>query len=435
MLNMRLTNTNNVVLLLKKGYFSYLFAIISMIILPTNVKYLPPFMILWCIAWILENYSSFGQIFINRKSNNLLFFLFVSYFIWDTISLLYTTDVKMGLSNLFSRLSLVLFPLVLFYPGEKIKDNVRVLLKVFAIGTCIFMLFCFGHALYRSINIHDGIWTFNPRSPVSFWLNYFYGSELTGSQHPSYVSMYVILSIFVCFEAWFDYSQSLLKRISWFIIGILLIVFLYFLSSRAGILICIILIPGYFIYKLNKVGRRRFAWVWVILIIIGFLPVIMKNQRVDYLFGSLTNKQIGYERKQDQRILIWESALKIAKENIFFGVGIGDARDELSREYERRGEYEMAKIRLNAHNQFIEIIIESGIVGLLLFISIFSYMTYRALSQKNILLGVYIIMIVIFFTFESMLNRLAGVTFFSVFSFLLLYLQPSVTSSENIEYE
>jgi O-antigen ligase len=433
MLNMRLTNTNNVVLLLKKGYFSYLFAIISMIILAINVKYLPPFMILWCIAWILENYSRFGQIFNNRKSYNLFFFLFVSYFIWDTISLLNTTDVKMGFSNLFSRLSLILFPLVLFYPGEKIKDNVRVLLKIFAISTCIFMLFCFGHALYRSINIHDGIWTFDPHSPKSFWLNYFYGSELTGSQHPSYVSMYVILSVFICFEIWFDYSQSLLKRISWFIPGILLIISLYFLSSRAGILICIILIPGYFIYKFNQLGRRKFSWVWIILIIIVVLPVILKNQRVDYLYGRLSNKQIGYERKQDQRFLIWESALKIAKENLVFGQGIGDAREELSREYARRGELAMAKERLNAHNQFLEVLLESGIVGLLLFLSIFSYLVYRALSQKNILLGLYIIMIAIFFTFESMLNRLAGVTFFALFSFLLLYLQPSVTSSEIVK--
>jgi hypothetical protein len=44
-----------------------------------------------------------------------------------------------------------------------------------------------------------------------------------------------------------------------------------------------------------------------------------------------------------------------------------------------------------------------------------------ALKRKNILLGLFVVGSVIFFIFETMLNRLAGVSFFALFSFLLIY--------------
>lgn len=405
---------------LRNGYYSFLVALVTLIILPIHIHYLPPFMALWCIAWILENYSRFGYAFYYRKEFSLLFILFVSYYTWETIGLLYTTDMKMGLSNLFGRLSLILFPLTLFYPGKKIKNNVKLLTKMFALSTLIFMLYCFGNALFRSVNLQDGLWTFNPHPPEYFWLNYFYASDLTGSQHPSYVSMYVILSTFVCFEAWFDYSLKFLNRIVWLMIGFVLLIFQYFLSSRAGILISLVLVPLYFIVKFRDLGKKRFAWVWIILLLIALLPLIVKNQRVEYLYGRIVNKQVGYERKKDPRFLIWESSLKLARKNLFFGVGIGDVRTELALEYKRIGEEKMAQERLNAHNQFLEILLENGIIGLILFGAIFAVMGYIALSERNLLYGMFIIIMLGFFMFETILYRLAGVSFFSIFSFLLL---------------
>jgi hypothetical protein len=43
-------------------------------------------------------------------------------------------------------------------------------------------------------------------------------------------------------------------------------------------------------------------------------------------------------------------------------------------------------------------------------------------SEKNFYMLLFLIMIIIFFLFESMLNRLAGVSFFSLFSTLLIHL-------------
>ena len=407
--------------LVKRGLFSFLCALLTTIILPIHVKYLPPFMILWGIFWISENYFRIGAVCSCRLPFKILFILFISYYVWQCISLIYSTDIKMGLSNLFGRLSLVLFPMVLIYPGMMIRNNIKLLTRIFAISTFMFMFFCFGYALYKSVHFQNGIWNFNPHPAEYFWLSYFYSSELTISQHPSYIAMYVGLSVFICFESYFDYSLRLKNRVIWLIFGFLLLVSQYFLSSRAGILISLILIPAYFIIKFRQLSKMKFAWLWIVLIIFALLPLIVKNQRVDYLYGRLTHNQIGYEREKDPRLIIWKSALEIARRNLLFGVGIGDVKTELSVEYMRAGEEQMARERFNAHNQFLEVLLENGIIGLVLFISIFVSMFYIGISDKNLLYVMFILMIFMFLLFETVLYRLAGVTFFSFFSMLLCH--------------
>jgi O-antigen ligase len=408
---------------LERGYLSFISALLTVIILPIHVQYLPPFMILWVLCRILENHSHFSLVCSLTKFYRLLFILFILYYIWQASGLLYSSDTKMGLSNLFGRLSLILFPLVLIYPGAEVKERVKTLIRVFAISTFLFMLFCFFYALYRSIDFTNELLTFNPHPSDSPWLSYFYSAKLTISQHPSYIAMYVLLAVFICFESWFDHSIKIKIRICWLIIGILLLISQYFLSSRAGILISLILVPLYFIFKFRKLGKKRFSWILIILVPIILLPFIVKNQRVDYLYGRLSQNQSGYERKEDPRIKIWKSALNIARKNLLIGVGIGDVRTELTLEYKRIGEEQMASEQFNAHNQFLEVLLENGIIGLSIFISIFICMFYIALSDKNILYAMSILMLFMFFLFETVLYRFAGVSFFSLFSFLLIYLK------------
>ena len=61
----------------RNGYFSFLVGLITLILLPIHVHYLPPFMVLWCFAWLLENYSRFSYVFHCRKGFSLLFILFI----------------------------------------------------------------------------------------------------------------------------------------------------------------------------------------------------------------------------------------------------------------------------------------------------------------------------------------------------------------------
>ena len=404
-----------------RGDISYFAAILIMAVLPINYRFLPPLMIILCLSWIYENFNEVGKIFRHESKYRLLVVTFLLYFLWQVISILYTTDIYMGWSNIFGRLSLVIFPIVFFKPGERIRSNSLNLLRIFSIGTTIYVVTCFGYALYRSLDFYSGGLSFNPHPPDAEWINYFYGTDLTYSIHPSYLAMYVLISVFISFESWYEKSLKKWFRILWLITGILLFISIYFISSRAAILAAIVMISFYAISKIIHRKKSRILWMSIIVVLLISLPLIKNNYRVNLLLQGFS-KEHGFElRRQDERIIVWKSAIRIIKKHPLFGVGIGDVRTQLVKEYTRIGEEKLEKERLNAHNQFLEVLIEGGLVGFSILLLIFGSLIYIAINDKNLLLGLFIVMIVIFFMFETVLYRLAGVSFFPLFSFILLY--------------
>jgi O-antigen ligase len=230
--------------------------------------------------------------------------------------------------------------------------------------------------------------------------------------------MYVIISGFISFESWVDTSLRMKKRIGWLVNGIFLMISLYFLSSRSGLLAVVVLIPVYLFLKVYK--RKKLIAGFAILILLSILFLVVRtNERVSIGMDEIS-KESFFQR--DGRIYIWESAIHSVRHNLILGVGIGDVKAELMKEYQLLGDQNLIQNRYNVHNQYLEILLENGIIGLTLFISIMIFMFYIAFTERNVLYGLFIIMMVIFFLFETVLNRLQGVTFFSLFSFLLIHI-------------
>jgi len=147
--------TEEKILLRSRGDFSFLAAILIMVVLPFHYKFIPPLMVLLCLAWISENYYKLGEIFRYNSLHRLLLISFILYFVWQIISVLYSSDIQMGWSNIFGRLSLLIFPVILFKPGVRIRSNALNLLRVFTLSTLAYVISCFGYALYRSLDFNN----------------------------------------------------------------------------------------------------------------------------------------------------------------------------------------------------------------------------------------------------------------------------------------
>jgi O-antigen ligase len=208
------------------------------------------------------------------------------------------------------------------------------------------------------------------------------------------------------------------------------IIVIYLLSARAGILATVIVLPVYFLFKFYAKYPK---WIWLIVLVIFTILVVFiakKNERVNSSIEGISKDNIDKTLNNDPRLLIWKSAIGVARKNLIIGVGTGDATDKLKKEFVSRGYIAGYYDNLNAHNQFLEILIENGLIGLILFLSILFYLAYMAINKQNILLGLFIISTVVFFIFETMLNRLAGVSFFGLFSFLLIYAKKNKQTPE-----
>jgi O-antigen ligase len=408
----------------KDGGLTFALCLLSVIIMPVYVYFLPPVMVLWVLFWIFEKKEGFKNSSLSDNKAAILFFLFVLFYLWQISGLFLAESLNTGIERLLKRLSFLLFPLVLFYPCSKIIKNIDLIIRVFAVSTFIYIVYCFGNALHHSLSIENHKWIFNPHPSDYDYENYFLGFRLSFPLHPSYLTMYIVLSVLISCESIFDNSISHFKKGLWISIIIVFIIVIYLLSARAGILAAIIVFPVYFLIKFYS----RFP-KWIALGVIGILIVILvivaqKNERVSTSLEGVSKEKFNETLKNDPRLLIWKSALGVIRKNLIIGVGTGDATNMLKEEFVSRGYIDGYYDNLNAHNQFLEILLENGLIGLVLFLSIIVYMAYIAIKQQNLLLGLYVITIIIFFIFETMLNRLAGVSFFSLFSFLLFYTRP-----------
>jgi O-antigen ligase len=407
---------------IRSAELSYYALIMIMAILPVHYQYLPPFMILLFISRLLEISGKNNPYFRNSFDNpKILCALFMTFFLWQLLTVLYSEDKQLGWSNVFGRLALVMFPLALFSPGEKTREKRSFLLRIFALSTCLYLVFCFGSAFGKSISFPNGKMIFNPHPADEPWVNYFFELELTNSIHPTYLSLYVLISVIICFESFYIFEKRIILRSFWFVAAVFLIVSLYFISSRAGILASIIVVPVYLIIKMITVRKYRLFWSAFLVMMILMLPFVRNNEKVNNLVKSFSEKGFA----QDDRVKVWKVALSSIKKNPVFGVGIEDVRSELTEEYRRNGQESLAIQKLNAHNQFLEAYLEGGIFEIVLLLAIFGFMISIAIKEMNIVYGLYVVMIILFFLFETMLYRLAGIAFFGLFSFILYPFPPN----------
>jgi hypothetical protein len=242
-----------------RGDLTFILCLIVVTLMPVYVYYLPPFMILWSIAWLVKHNFRVSRFMFSENKVAILFLLFITFYIWQISGLLMADSIGSGLERISKRMSFILFPLVLFYPGEKIIRNINLIVRLFAIFTFMYILYCFGNALNHSVTIIDGKWIFNPHPLDYDYENYFISDRFSDPIHPSYLSSYVLLSLMIVFETLFDKDVSLLKKYFWTVIACIFLAVIYLLSSRAGLVAtCLVTILYFFIRLRNK----QLKWIF-----------------------------------------------------------------------------------------------------------------------------------------------------------------------------
>jgi O-antigen ligase len=119
------------------------------------------------------------------------------------------------------------------------------------------------------------------------------------------------------------------------------------------------------------------------------------------------------------RILIWKESVKLITSNFWFGVTPGDSHDKLIEAYEREGLTGALIKKLNAHNQFLQTFIGTGLLGFILLLLMTIGSLIYGLFKKNYILSLFSILMILNFLVESMLQAQAGFIFF-VFFFCIL---------------
>ena len=133
------------------------------------------------------------------------------------------------------------------------------------------------------------------------------------------------------------------------------------------------------------------------------------------------------------RILIWKSSLELIMNKPIIGYGSGDVKDLLIYKYLQNGYFGIAEKKLNAHNQFLQTQLASGIFGLLMLLFIFIQFLKNSLKNKNWMFTFITIIFFINYLFESMLETQMGVLLFSFWFTLMGIVNQKLSLQVNIK--
>ncbi len=127
------------------------------------------------------------------------------------------------------------------------------------------------------------------------------------------------------------------------------------------------------------------------------------------------------------RLAIWECSLDILKEHWLTGVGIGNSQDELQKAYEKRKFYFASRYnKYNAHNQYIQQAIASGVLGLVVFLACIFIPLFRFIRQKDKLFYTLFLLCFAFICItESVLEISKGVIWYSFFNSIFVFNKKS----------
>jgi O-antigen ligase len=236
------------------------------------------------------------------------------------------------------------------------------------------------------------------------------------------------------FIVWAMYSwPSLTKRAQWVItvICILLGVYLHILAAKTGILSLYIFVAGYGLYL--AFARRKLAGLIIILAIplcaffaLRYIPTF--RERINYIGFSYFMLRQGDKSGNIgdiARLMSYKIAGGLIKEHPVYGVGAGDMKAEMDKQYTALYPNIPEYAKLLPHNQYLTVGLGCGIPAMLLFAWwVFTPLTWLGKNRRSVFFFLTWLILFIQLMIEPVLEVQFGVFVFAFFLLLFLHEFP-----------
>jgi O-antigen ligase len=387
------------------------------LLLPLHAKAVPPAIILLTLLSL--------PLFSLKALQSKFVLSFLAFYALYLLGLTYTNDLDTGLFDLEVKLAILIFPISLLPVTNLSKTQLDRVYEFFIIGCLVSIFICFNIAFWnytyerwaiKQLLYHENL-----------GINFFLSSRVSYFMHPSYFSMYLGFAAAVLLYRPSGFFKNIFLRYG---VVFVFAVAILFLASKIGIL-ALVLLFGYFIFSL----KNKKLLITVLALMIGvFTGLLTFSTEFANKFKNLTaavqTSKINETSDESSaaRVLIWGSTVSLIKESPLIGYGTGDVKQALNSKYKENGYLGVLDHELNAHNQFLQSSLALGLLGFAALALIFFFAFRKFVSSKSILGKLLVLILLINFMVESMLETQAGVVFFA-FWLLFEYYQ---SSSENL---
>jgi O-antigen ligase len=380
------------------------------------------------VAFWLVYVLSFEKERLHHLATNRFAQLFIGYYLLLIVGSFYSSNAtEAGLDSTL-KITLLLWPLGMATWPELFKINRILLLKLYLAITAISAVALMAVSYFN--------W-----NASGLPLSQFYQFTSAWVWIPNhYIALYASFGILTAL------FLALNKHLVWMHSATAVVIFMSLLVL-ASVRIQFVALPIALLVSLFALRNFSLARKKLLLLASGFLVVLIaiafafpaSRQRINETADELRslNKMVN-NKQTNHRVFIWQYGWEVCQEHFWFGTGTGAADAALHEKlktcdadfWNGHRTYKLAEGSYNYHNEFLQHWATHGIIGLLVFMSLFvaPFWFYgRAVNPLQI--GFLVLVAVAFFT-ESMLERQAGVLFFSFF-YALLFVAPFGEQSKN----
>jgi UDP-GlcNAc:undecaprenyl-phosphate/decaprenyl-phosphate GlcNAc-1-phosphate transferase len=312
-----------------------------------------------------------------------------------------------GGNSISLKLLIPFYWLAFFYLEKIIRIKPRYLTIAYVYGCFGFIFFILYHAFHQF--------------PKLGWNAFFYTDLLSFVKgNPITHSLLFNLAIIFLASNYTRLKYSLWKLTSWLMLCFFIVMVILF-GSKIGYLVLFITV----FYALNKFIVNLKFRIISFAVVISFMVLLYYNsdnfhQHIrSFVWKVEKHEKLKIERKLP-RTVIWPIAVETIKQNWMFGVGVGNTTDILVENYENINYQKGQEHRFNAHNQFLETFMQTGILGFLVLIGFFLYGFYKAIVHRNKLYAVFLVIVLFYMMIESLFETQMGMVGFAFFNALFL---------------
>ena len=382
-------------------------------------------------AWL--SHGNFYEKWLSFKKSPWIF-PFILLFSIYVIGLIYSNNFTSGLNDVLRKIPILALPMIATTGPLLSISFINYLKRSFAYSCftiAIVSLFIAAIRLYTDGATSDNLGVAESQyhdlhsSASLIWLHFSYIQVgRWGDLHPSYLSMFLLFSIVILMNEMVNNMKHDVLRTTAVVVMIL---FIGLLASRMAVLAFIASSFYLIIIDIRKRLVRHTIYfsltVFILIASIWYNPVARFRIVEEPISTSLSiSSNTTKWNSVSYRLLEWKGAWSVIWKNPLFGVGTGDGDQELKTFYSNYNTSTVA-IDYNAHNQYLQTWLETGIVGLVLLLLCLLIPLIKLRNNPSD-----ISFIIIFSSMcltESILERQKGIIFFSLFFAILLCTKKS----------
>jgi O-antigen ligase len=348
-------------------------------------------------------------------------------YILKCISLLYTNDLSEGLKHLERESGLILIPLAVYSSSTFLNIvSYRKLMTYFTVIIFAATVLCLVMAIQK----------YNSGNDQSAFFYHYLVRPL--GQHAIQFSILVFFELVFLYQTLKRKIYKVSKTLLFFLI-IYFSFFLFLLSSKL-VLAFYLVYAVYSIISIKKNSQKPYvsiiAFAFLLTIAVSLLTAKnpIGNRFREIAFGNLELikqekfTQANYFNGLQFRLLQWRFVYEILNENNSWILGLspGDSQKYLDQKYVSTGMYtgkvgttDRGFLGYNTHNQFLESLLQTGIIGLIAFSFICYALIKEMVKQKNSEFRFIILLLLAFSITDTTLETQYGLILFTFFPIFL----------------